>query len=120
MSRLALSVTALLLLAVPGLAPAQDVMKTGAKHWSVLDENDDVRVLHFAPQAGDKTPLHSHPMTVVYFAHGGKVRITRPDGSEEVMDYPTGAAFIRGADKHADEALDAVDMILVELKHEKK
>ena len=40
---------------------AQDVMQTGVKHIKVLAEDDKVRVLHFTPSKGDKTPVHSHP-----------------------------------------------------------
>ena len=105
----------LLLLLAP-VASAQDVMSYEAKQWTVLDENDQARVLRFAPKKGEKTPVHTHPVTIVYVVKGGKLRITRPDGTAEVTEYPTGKGFIRAAETHADEALDSVELILVELK----
>ena len=42
-------------------ARAQDAMSYGVKHLSVLAEDAKVRVLRYAPAAGDKTPMHSHP-----------------------------------------------------------
>ena len=40
---------------------AQDVMQTGVKHIKVLTENDKVRVLHFTPSKGNKTPVIPTP-----------------------------------------------------------
>jgi quercetin dioxygenase-like cupin family protein len=44
----------------------QDAMQYGLKHLRVLAEDEKVRVLKYTPQMGDKTPMHSHPSTVVY------------------------------------------------------
>ncbi len=97
-------------------ASAQDVMKYGLRHWTVLAESPEVRVLRFAPAKGMKTPIHSHPATVVYVARGGKVRITLPDGSVHEKVYASDTALVRGAETHSDEALDDLELILVELK----
>ena len=110
------------LVAGPVVAPSpsasvQDVMKYGLSHWTVLAENDQARVLRFAPEKGVKTPVHSHPSTVLYVVKGGRVRITMPDGSTYEKEYKPGAAFVRAAETHCDEAVDAVELILVEMKH---
>jgi hypothetical protein len=39
----------------------QDPMQYGVKHLSILAEDQQVRVLRYAPSKGDKTPMHSHP-----------------------------------------------------------
>ena len=95
----------------------QDVMQYGLSHWTVLTENDQARVLRFAPEKGVKTPVHSHPSTVLYVVKGGRVRITMLDGSTQEKEYKPGAAFVRAAETHSDEAVDAVELILVELKN---
>ena len=105
-----------LFLLMASLLPAQDVMQYDLKHWSVLAENDEVRVLRFAPKTGDKTPIHTHPPTVVYIVKGGKVKITMADGSAELREYPTGEAYIRPEETHADEAVEEVEILLIELK----
>jgi quercetin dioxygenase-like cupin family protein len=97
-------------------ALAQDPMQYGVKHLKILTEDQKVRVLRYSPKRGDKTPMHSHPATIVYVVHGGRVRYTMPDGSIQVSELKTGAALIRPPVTHADEALSDVEAILVELK----
>jgi quercetin dioxygenase-like cupin family protein len=94
----------------------QDVMKYGVKHLTVLAEDQKVRVLRYAPSKGDKTPMHSHPSAIVYVIQGGRVKYTMPDGSTKVAELKTGEALLRPPVTHADEALDDVEAILVEIK----
>jgi hypothetical protein len=74
---------------------AQDVMQTGVKHIKVLAEDDKVRVLHFTPSKGDKTPVHSHPETVLYVVKGGKIRTTLADGTSTMVELKAGQASLR-------------------------
>lgn len=108
--------TLALTLTLLGSLFAQDVMKTGAKHLKVLAEDDKVRVLHFTPSKGDKTPMHSHPETVLYVIKGGKIRITLPDGTSTVSELKDGQTLLRPPVTHSDEALDDIDGIIIELK----
>ena len=101
---------------VSGAAWAQDAMKYGVKHLTVLAEDDKVRVLRYAPHKGDKTPMHSHPEAIVYVVKGGKVRYTFPDGTTKEAVLKTGDAMIRPPVTHADECLEDVESILIELK----
>ena len=94
----------------------QDAMKYGVKHLTVLAEDQKVRVLRYAPSKTDKTPMHSHPSAVVYVVKGGRVKYTMPDGSTKIAELRTGEALIRPPVTHADEALDDVEAILVEIK----
>jgi len=105
-----------IVLLAPALTPAQDAMKYGVKHLTVLAEDDKVRVLRYAPHKGDKTPMHSHPAAVVYVVKGGRVRFSFPDGSTREAELKAGEATRRAPVTHADEALDDVESILVELK----
>ena len=91
-------------------------MQYGVKHLSVLAEDQKVRVLLYSPHRGDKTPMHSHPSTVVYVRKGGRVKYTFPDGSTKISELKTGEALIRPPVTHADEALDDVEAILTEIK----
>ena len=94
----------------------QDAMQYGVKHLKVVAENDRVRVLEYSPKKGDKTPMHSHPSSVVYVLKGGRVKYTLPDGSTKISELKTGDALLRPPVTHSDEALDDVDSILIELK----
>jgi quercetin dioxygenase-like cupin family protein len=91
-------------------------MQYGLKHLKVLAEDEKVRVLKYTPQKGDKTPVHSHPATVVYVIKGGKVRFTMPDGSVRDAELNTGDTLLRPPVTHIDEALDELEVVLVELK----
>jgi beta-alanine degradation protein BauB len=110
----ALSLSCLLFALAPAFA--QDPMKYGVKHLTVLAEDQKVRVLRYAPSRGEKTPMHSHPSVVVYVVKGGRVKYTMPDGSTKITELKTGEALIRPPVTHADEALDDVEAILVEIK----
>jgi len=82
----------------------------------VVAEDDKVRVLQWSPKKGDRTPMHSHPASVVYVVKGCRVRYTFPDGSTKDGETKTGEVLIRAPVTHADEALDDCESILVELK----
>jgi quercetin dioxygenase-like cupin family protein len=94
----------------------QDAMQYGVTHLTVLAEDQQVRVLRYAPHRGNKTPMHSHPSAVVYVVKGGRVKYTMPDGSTKISELKTGQALIRPPVIHSDEALDDVEAILVEIK----
>ncbi len=116
MNRVALLIVTLLLLSA-SVVFGQDAMQYGLKHLKVLAEDDKVRVLKYTPQKGDKTPMHSHPSTVVYVIKGGGIRITMPDGSVTDAELRTGDSMLRAPVTHADEALDDLEVVLVEIKH---
>ena len=107
-------VVCLLLLAPPAFG--QDVMAYHVKHISVLAEDKDVRVLRYAPKKGDRTPMHSHPASVLYVIRGGRIKTTLPDGTTTISTLRTGAAMLRPSVTHTDEALDDVEAILIERK----
>jgi len=95
----------------------QDAMQYGLKHLKVLAEDEKVRVLKYTPNKGDKTPIHSHPSTVLYVIKGGGVRITMPDGKITDAQLKAGDALLRPPVTHSDEALDDLEVVLIELKN---
>ena len=115
MNRSMLVTMAALTLACP-LALAQDALQFGLKHQQLMAEDAKVRVIRFAPNAGDKTPMHSHPSYVVYVVKGGRVKYTLPDGTTTISDLKTGQVLLKPPVTHADEAIDSVETIIVELK----
>src|SRR5271155_2839269 len=115
MNKVAALSLSLLFLSCPTVF-GQDAMKYGVKHLTILAEDQKVRVLRYAPSKGDKTPIHSHPSTVVYVLKGGRVKYTMPDGSTKIVKLKAGEAMLRPPVTHSDEALDDVEAILVEIK----
>ena len=104
------------------LAPmfsAQDAVKTDPKHYSVISENDQVRILkvHYGPH--EKSIMHSHPNAVaVFLSSECKGRFTFPDGKTQDFTCKAGDAQYTPAGTHLPENTgdEAFDVILVELK----
>jgi len=111
-----------LLLAVAPLSAGEDPTKVDAKHYKVVVENDDVRVLRITYGAGEKSVMHYHPDSVAVFLVDQKVRFTMPDGSTEEVENKKGAtAWIAGGDHLPENIGDGkIEVILVELKGGKK
>ena len=107
----------LVLIGAVAAAIAQDVMLQRLPFIKVVAEDDKVRVLRYAPAAGDKSAMHSHPEAVAVVLKGGRVRYSFPDGTQKVTELKTGDALIRPPVTHRDEAIDSVEVILVEIKH---
>ena len=104
-----------------GLAPivsAQDAVKVDPKHYTVITENDQVRILkaHYGPH--EKSVMHSHPATAAVFLTDAKGQFTFPDGKTQTFNVKAGDAQYEAAVTHLPEnTSDApMDVIVVELK----
>src|ERR1700680_4513430 len=102
---------------VPMLS-AQDAVKTDPKHYTVVSENDQVRILkvHYGPH--EKSVMHSHPATVAVFLTDATAKFTYPDGKTEIRNVKAGDAQYGASTVHLPENTgDAgMDVIVVELK----
>ena len=98
------------------VAIGQDAMQYGLTHLKVPSEDEKVGVLKYSPEKGNQAPMHFHPSTIVYVIKGGKLRFIMPDGSTREAEFKTGDALLRPPVTHADEALDDLEVLLVELK----
>jgi quercetin dioxygenase-like cupin family protein len=100
------------------IVSAQDAAKVDPKHYTVVSENDQVRILkiHYGPH--EKSVMHSHPATVLVPLSDAKGTFTYADGKKEDFALKAGAAQYSPATTHAPENTgDAgFDAILVELK----
>jgi quercetin dioxygenase-like cupin family protein len=103
------------------LAPilsAQDAVKVDPKHYSVVSENAQVRILkvHYGPH--EKSVMHSHPATVAVFLTDAKGRFTYPDGKKEDFAPKAGEAQYAASITHLPENTgdNGMDVIVVELK----
>jgi len=106
------------LLATAGPALAQDAVKVAPKNYSVVFENDQVRVLRVVVAPGEKTPMHAHPANVVIPLTDAAVRFTMTDGKTQDAKMVTGTPVWGEAGKHAGENVGKgkVEAIIVELK----
>jgi len=102
-----------------GTAQAQDPVKVSPDHFTVLLENERVRVLDFHSKAGDKIPMHSHPAYISYSITGaGKTKFTSKDGKVKDQSAKTGQATWHEPETHASEyeGTGSTHVLLVELK----
>lgn len=90
-------------------------------YYTVLFENDAVRIVDHRLGTGQTEPEHTHPPMLAYFVEGATVVITEADGSTSEATIPTGAFL--GADRlvwwtHSLENIGDTPLhsILVELK----
>src|SRR6476620_12745356 len=115
--RLALYGVALCVFLAPILS-AQDAVKVDPKHYTVVSENDQVRILkvHYGPH--EKSVMHSHPATVAVFLTDAKGTFTFPDGKKQDFSLKAGQSQYSAAGIHLPENTgDAgMDVIVIELK----
>lgn len=97
---------------------AQDPVKVDSKHYKVVFENDQVRVLHIQYAPGEKSTMHSHPDSVAVFLGDQRAKFTYPDGKTEEISAKAGEAKWTPAGTHEPENIGdkPVEVVLVELK----
>jgi quercetin dioxygenase-like cupin family protein len=109
---------AVMCVCVAPILSAQDAVKVDPKHYSVVSENDQVRILkvHYGPH--EKSVMHSHPATVAVFLTDAKGTFTFPDGKKEDFTVKAGQSQYGAAGTHLPENTgDAgMDVIVIELK----
>src|SRR5437899_11355645 len=100
MRRLVLFCTAILCLGFTTALLAQDPVKVDPKHYTLVSENDQVRILriHYGPH--EKSVMHSHPVTVAVFLSDYKGKFNYPDGKSEDFTTKSGEAMSGPAVTH--------------------
>ena len=108
----------LVCLCVVPIVSAQDAVKVDPKHYSVVSENDKVRILRVHYGAHEKSEMHSHPNSVAIFQNDTRCRFTFPDGKTEEHSFRAGETLFTPAGSHLPQNLSdqPIDLILVELK----
>jgi len=103
------------------LAPmvsAQDAVKVDPKHYTVITENDQVRILRVHYGAHEKSVMHAHPNSVAVFLTDAKGKFTFPDGKTQDFTGKAGDTQYEEAVTHLPENTGdaAMDIIVIELK----
>lgn len=101
---------------------AQDSLKTDPDKYSLVQENDRVRVLRYHDHPGDKTSLHQHPDFVLYAIAPFKRRLHFPDGKTQDREFKAGEVVLMSAQRHIGENIGTTDteVLIVELKEPAK
>lgn len=96
----------------------QDPLETDGDKYSVILENERVRVLRYHDKPGDRTLQHAHPDYVMYAESSFKRRLILPDGRTREVDVKAGSTAWVKAHIHIGENIGDSDtnVILIELK----
>ena len=109
---------AVLCVGLVSILSAQDAVKVDPKHYTVISENDQVRILKVHYGAHEKSVMHSHPASVAVFLTDSTGQFTYPDGKKESFTVKAGGAQYSASGTHLPENTSdqGLDVIVVELK----
>jgi quercetin dioxygenase-like cupin family protein len=96
-----------------------DVLESAANAYTLLLENDRVRVLEIRLKPGEKAAMHNHPGDhVIYVLNGAKMKLSFPDGTSDEFDLKTGKALWMEAGSHATENIGKTEAhnLAIEIK----
>ena len=101
---------------------AENLEKLDPEVYTVLLENDQVRVLECRYQPGWKSPMHSHPNAIVYPFKNSKIKFTFPDDKTIEKEFKAGQVVWIEAVTHSAENVGnaASHALIVELKEPEK
>lgn len=96
---------------------ALDPVVTNPDHYSVVFENDLVRVLAYQDEPGERTTPHVHPDSVMITQSAFSRRLSGSQGERDV-ELPSGAVVWLPAQEHTGENIGTTPtrVLLVELK----
>jgi hypothetical protein len=105
----------------PGAAAAKttlDPVKVDPKHYQVVLENDEVRVLRAKYGPGEKSVMHEHPASVAVSLTDYHMKMTLADGKAQDMTSKAHEATWAEAGKHLPENVGStpVEVMVIELK----
>ena len=105
----------------PGAAVAKtamDPVKLDPKHYSVVIDNDEVRVLRAKYGPHEKSVMHEHPASVAVSMTDYHVKMTGGDGKSQDLSSKAHDAIWTDAGKHLPENLSdkPMEVMVIELK----
>ena len=81
-----------------------DVLEVPKSGYSLIMENEKVRVMDMKLKPGDKSPMHNHPNDhVVYVFNNAKFKLSFPDGNSSEFELKAGQALWIEAGPHETE-----------------
>ena len=100
---------------------AADPLEVAPDMYKLQYQNDRVRVMQVTFQPGQSIAEHSHPDHFVYAVEGGKLKISKPDGTVSDADIKAGDIMWIPAETHwaVNTGTTVVRLIVTELKEVK-
>lgn len=97
---------------------AREAAEAAPNVYTVLFENERVRLLEARVKPGDSSPIHSHPNYLVYSLGDSKVTFTSASGDSVDVELKAGQTMWREAEEHSAKNPGSTDVValLFELK----
>jgi len=97
---------------------AKDAVEAAPNVYTVLFENERVRLLQARVKPGDSSSMHSHPNYLVYSLGECNVTFTEASGQSVDVELKDGQSMWREAEEHSAKNLGSTDVValLIELK----
>lgn len=96
-----------------------DAIKASPSNFKLLLENQNVRVLEYTLNPGDKDQWHTHPAKSSYVVSGGQLKVYLENGDTIMANETTGtASWMDAVGKHFVENIGKtpVKIVLTEIK----
>src|SRR5262245_36592511 len=97
---------------------SDDPVVTDGDKYSVILENERVRVLRYRDKPGQKTFPHAHPDYVLVAQSSFRRRLSFPDGTQREIDVSAGTVVFMKGHTHVGENIgdSDTDIVMIELK----
>ncbi len=97
---------------------SNDPVVTDGDKYSVVLENERVRVLRYHDRPGEKTSQHAHPDYVLLAESPFRRRLSFPNGDAREIDVKAGSVVFMKGHTHVGENIgdSDTDIIMIELK----
>src|SRR3989338_7615247 len=97
---------------------AADPLEVAPNMYTLIYENDQVRVMQVTFQVGEQIAEHSHPDHFVYVLEGGNLKITKADGTVTDAELKVGDVVWINAEAHwaINTGTTPVRLLVTELK----
>ncbi|WP_345100667.1 hypothetical protein [Nocardioides kongjuensis] len=100
-----------------GRVMAEDPVTSNPDHYTVVFENDRVRVLEYRDEPGARTTPHAHPDSVMYTLSSFRRRLVAGDQQREVEMTAGTVGWLPAQEHHGENIGDTPTHVLfVELK----
>ena len=95
-----------------------DATQAASEVYTLVLDNDRVRVFDVCFKPGQKAAMHSHPDHVVYVLSDYTLDLKTPDGASQEVPLKAGQAIWMGAGPHAAQNIGRTEghALVVELK----
>ncbi len=96
---------------------AQDPLVVASNVYTLLNENERMRVFKVVFKVGDTAKMHHHPEHMAYVLRGGKLKLTS-DGKSQDLDLKEGSAVFLEAQNHEATNIgdSVIELVVVEIK----